>query len=51
MPGPEEPRRSTPYGLWLPALVPERCLRGLRTGFGAVLLGDPLLAVAVAVSV
>ncbi|MDT0463937.1 hypothetical protein [Streptomyces gibsoniae] len=41
----------TPGGLWLLALVLERRLMGLRTGFAAVLLGDPLLAVAVALGV
>ncbi|MGI5138383.1 MULTISPECIES: hypothetical protein [unclassified Streptomyces] len=35
-----------PGGLWLLALVLERRLMGFRTGFVAVLLGDPLLAVA-----
>lgn len=41
----------TPGGLWLLALVLERRLMGLRTGSAAVLLGDPLLAVAVALGV
>ncbi|MEU7305971.1 hypothetical protein [Streptomyces sp. NPDC007206] len=38
----------TPGGLWLLALLLERRLMGFRTGFVAVLIGDPLLAVAVA---
>ncbi|MBY8340512.1 hypothetical protein LXH13_16535 [Streptomyces spinosirectus] len=41
----------TPGGLWLLALLLERRLMGFRTGFVAVLLGDPLLAVAVALGV
>ena len=41
----------TPGGLWLLALLLERHLMGLRTGFAAVLLGDPLLAVAVGLGV
>jgi hypothetical protein len=38
----------TPGGLWLLALVLEHRLMGFRTGFVAVLLGDPLLSAAVA---
>lgn len=38
----------TPGGLWLLALPLEHRLMGFRTGFLAVLLGDPLLALAVA---
>ncbi|MCX3059783.1 hypothetical protein [Streptomyces beihaiensis] len=41
----------TPGGLWVLALVLERRLMGFRTGFVAVLVGDPLLAVAVGVGV
>ncbi|MET7571812.1 hypothetical protein ABZT04_25360 [Streptomyces sp. NPDC005492] len=41
----------TPGGLWVLALVLERRLMGFRTGFVAVLLGDPLLAAAVALGV
>ncbi|MBY8877094.1 hypothetical protein [Actinacidiphila acidipaludis] len=41
----------TPAGLWLLALVLERRLMGPRTGFVAVLLGDPLLAAAVGLGV
>ncbi|MFB6783016.1 hypothetical protein ACFCX0_38155 [Streptomyces sp. NPDC056352] len=38
----------TPGGLWLLAPLLEHRLMGFRTGFLAVLLGDPLLALAVA---
>ncbi|MEU0965581.1 hypothetical protein ABZ357_09145 [Streptomyces sp. NPDC005917] len=41
----------TPGGLWVLALVLERRLMGFRTGFMAVLFGDPLLAAAVALGV
>lgn len=41
----------TPGALWLLALVLERRLMGPRTEFVAVLLGDPLLAVAVGLGV
>ena len=41
----------TPGALWLLALLLERRLMGVRTGFVAVLLGDPLLAVAVGLGV
>ncbi|GAA2133123.1 hypothetical protein GCM10009760_08950 [Kitasatospora kazusensis] len=41
----------TPGALWLLALVLERRRMGLRDGFLAVLLGDPLLAAAVALGV
>ncbi|MFR0355137.1 hypothetical protein [Streptomyces sediminimaris] len=42
---------ATPGGMWVLALVLERRLMGLRTGFLAVLIGDPLLAAAVALGV
>jgi hypothetical protein len=41
----------TPGMLWLLALLLERRLMGPRTGFVAVLLGDPLLAAAVGLGV
>ncbi|MFF4500431.1 hypothetical protein [Streptomyces sp. NPDC001401] len=41
----------TPGALWVLALVLERRLMGVRSGFVAVLLGDPLLAAAVALGV
>jgi hypothetical protein len=41
----------TPGALWLLALVLERRLMGARSGFVAVVLGDPLLAAAVALGV
>ncbi|GAA2490285.1 hypothetical protein [Streptomyces longisporus] len=41
----------TPGGLWVLALMLERRLMGFRTGFVAALVGDPLLAVAVALGV
>jgi hypothetical protein len=41
----------TPGGLWILALVLERRRPGLRNAFVAVTLGDPLLAMAIAVGV